>query len=344
MLGVAVLGAGRRDHHRIVSVSAQLTVGIAAFIADRLHGAGGRSAGVGGLAAELIPLLVYLKSSRVQLVSEILQCLSAALAAEPMICIVAAMVNILDLYHSDDMIEIKRTVADHLDDLRRAQADGLGKQLQIILAYASDQIGAGVQIVAGAFIDEVILCDEYACALILVHIAALFAAIVIYRAVLGAGLGRALDKLDILAAACALGGIIAAFFNKRAAVLAVFISGVALSCFGCLYFISDLEIHMGVGVKLAVACAALSALSLSLAAGRAAAVGACARGRAANSALLIVHACDLVGHPVIIMVVFRRGDLGRCCFDRSGSVGVILFAAGAVPIFYVALFGAGRRL
>lgn len=61
---------------------------------------------------------------------------------------------------------------------------------------------------------------------------------------------------------------------------------------------------MGVGVKLAVACAALSALGLSLAAGRAAAVGACARGSAANSALLIVHACDLVGHPVIIMVVF----------------------------------------
>ena len=101
---------------------------------------------------------------------------------------------------------------------------------------------------------------------------------------------------------------------------------------------------MGVGVKFAVACAALSALGLSLAAGRAAAVGACARGRAANSALLIVHACDLVGHPVIIMVVFRRGDLGQCCFDRSGSVGVILFAAGAVPILYVALFGAGRRL
>ena len=127
---------------------------------------------MGGLAAELIPLFVYLKACRIQLVSEILQRLSAALAAEPMICIIAAMVNILDLYHSDDMIEVKRCRGSS-DDLRRAQADGLGKQLQIILAYASDQIGAGVQIVAGAFIDEVILCDEYACALILVHIAAL---------------------------------------------------------------------------------------------------------------------------------------------------------------------------
>ena len=67
-----------------------------------------------------------------------------------MICIVAAMVNILDLYHSDDMIEVKRAVADHLDDLPRAQADGLGKQLQIILAYASDQIGARMKIVPGA--------------------------------------------------------------------------------------------------------------------------------------------------------------------------------------------------
>ena len=254
------------------------------------------------------------------------------------------MVNILDLYHSDDMIEVKRAVADHLDDLHNAQTEiFVGKLFQIIFAQFQ-RVGARMKIVAGAFIDEIIFCDEYACALILVHIAALFAAVVIYRAVLCAGLGRALDKLDILAAACALGGVIAAFFNKRAAVLAVFIAGVALSCFGCLYFISDLEIHMGVGVKLAVACAALSALGLSLAAGRAAAVGACASGSAANSALLIVNARDLIGHPVIIMVVFRRGDLGRCRFDRSGSVRVILFAAGAVPVFYVALLGAGRCL
>lgn len=63
----------------------QLTVGVAAFVADGLFGAGGRAAGVGGLAAELIPLFVYLKACRIQLVSEILQRLSAALAAEPMI-------------------------------------------------------------------------------------------------------------------------------------------------------------------------------------------------------------------------------------------------------------------
>ena len=50
VLRISVLGAGRCDHNGVVSVSAQLTVGIAAFVADGLFGAGGSSAGVGGLS------------------------------------------------------------------------------------------------------------------------------------------------------------------------------------------------------------------------------------------------------------------------------------------------------
>ena len=106
---------------------------------------------------------------------------------------------------------------------------------------------------AGALIDEVGLGQKDCALLVSVDIMALGALVVIYRAVLGAGLGRALNELEVLAAAGALGGVLRALFDEGAAVRAVLIAGVALCGLGGLDYVFILEVYVIRRVELAVA-------------------------------------------------------------------------------------------
>ena len=244
-----------------------------------------------------------------------------------MVGIVAAMVDILDLYRADDVIEIERAVTDHLHDLRQAHADAERELLEVIHIDIAEKIRAGVQVVAGALIDEVGLGQKDRALFVSVDIMALGALVVIYRTVRCAGLGSALDELEILAAAGALCGILLALFDEDSAVCAVFIAGVALRGLGGLDDVFLFKVYMICRVELAVACAALFALSLSLAACGAAGVIARAAGLAADSALFVVDVCYLVGNPVVIMVGLFGRDLGVRSLYRSICIGIVIVAA-----------------
>lgn len=340
---VAVCRAGRSSHDGLVPVVGKLAVCVAAFIADRLVLAGGRTAAVRGFSADLVPLLVHCEARRLELIAQIFKGLSAALAAEPVIVIVAAMVNVLDFHGTDDIFHAESAAADHFDDIRGAHAELLGKLLEIIFTDVGKKACAGVQIVAGALVDEVLLGQEHGPLFVLVLVLAGRALVIIYRTVGGAGLGRALYELKVLTAAGALGSILRALFNERAAVGTVLIAGVALRCRGGLDGVFIFEIYVVIGVELTIGCAALGALCLVLAACRTAGVAACCRSLIADSALLIVDVCGRVGYPVVVMGSLGGRDLGMGSFCRTVCIRIIVIAAGAVSILDIAFRCAGSR-
>lgn len=256
-----------------------------------------------------------------------------------MVGVVVAMIDVFDFYRADDVIEIERAVTDHLHDLRQAHADAERELLEVIHIDIAEKIRAGVQVVAGALIDEVGLGQKDRALFVSVDIMALGALVVIYRAVRGAGLGSALDEIEILAAAGALCRILGALFDEDSAVCAVLVAGVALRGLGGLDGVFVFKFYMICRVELAVACAALFALCLSLAACRAAGVIARAGGLAADSALFVVDIGHLVGDPVVIMIGLFGRDIGMSCLCRSLGIGIVIAAAGAVPVLNVALLG-----
>ena len=110
--GVSAFGA---DIVLIVSVVCQRTVSVAAFGADCFLLAGGSAAGMSLLFADIIPCLAYDDALALELWFDVGKGLAAALAAEPVMLIIAAMVNVLDVDILEDVINIYRaTVCDDI--------------------------------------------------------------------------------------------------------------------------------------------------------------------------------------------------------------------------------------
>ena len=86
----------------------QRTVSVAAFGADCFLLAGGSAAGMSLLFADIIPCLAYDDALALELWFDVGKGLAAALAAEPVMLIIAAMVNVLDVDILEDVINIYR--------------------------------------------------------------------------------------------------------------------------------------------------------------------------------------------------------------------------------------------
>ena len=82
----------------------QRAVGVAALGANCFFLAGGSAAGVGFLLADGIPNVLYIDALCLKLGLEILHGLAAALTAEPVILIVAAMVDVPDMQVFENIV------------------------------------------------------------------------------------------------------------------------------------------------------------------------------------------------------------------------------------------------
>ena len=231
MSGVAFLGTGRRCHDGVVSVLSEIAVGLTAFVAYRLVFAVGNAAAVGGLAAELIPAFVYGDAVLLELGSKILQRLAAALAAQPVIGIVIAVVDILDTqigkqaFIGNVLQGGEIAVLYHVDKIVLGDIETRHKARKI---YRRNGILARMQVVTRAGVDYSGIVGGLCAVGLEVHIAANGAYVVSLHAVLCAGLFDRRNKFERRRAAVRAGSIISsALLNYLSAAEALGIAGVA---------------------------------------------------------------------------------------------------------------------
>ena len=177
----------------------QRAVFLAAFCADGLFLAGRSTAGVSFLLAKGVPHIFDVYSLFLKLGFEICKGFAAALAAEPVILIVVAVVDIPDMQVFENIVNGYRAISDAFNDLSIIyRADEVEK---LLIADVAEEVERRMQIMTRALVDELIIGGNNRPLSIHVIVVAFGALIIGFCTVFGAGRRCALYALQIFASA-----------------------------------------------------------------------------------------------------------------------------------------------
>ena len=333
-------------------MSCKLTVFLTALGADCLCLAGCGASGVCFLLTYLIPYILNNNALFFKLGFEVCKGLAAALAAEPMVLIVVAVVDILYMDICNYRINGYIAVLNGLDELEIVYPTQ--EFLELVKAYIAQVIKSRMEVMTGAGINNAVIGCGNSVVCIQVVVMALFTLVIRLNAVFGAGLFLSGNLYKIFASALAGSVILVAGSKLLSAAHAVGVAGItgiaAYRFFGVSYL-------GAAGVIVGIA------LSVVVAAGTAGVAGAAGVGlfghamsifssiilKAAELAflpvvvyiappLLKVCICNILVKNIYIYIVLlkRSHGVGLCDFLGKSTVAPTLAALGAFPILDIA--------
>ena len=298
----------------------------------------------------LIPCVLNKNALFFKLGSEVCKGLAAALAAEPMVLIVVAVVDILYMDICNYRINGYIAVLNGLEELLivyRTQ-----EFLELVNAYIAQVIKSRMKVMTGAGINNFVIGCGNSGVCIHVVVMALFTLVIRLNAVFGAGLFLSGNLYKIFASALAGSVILVAGSKLLSAAHAVGVAGItgiaAYRFFGVSYL-------GAAGVIVGIA------LSVVVAAGKAGIAGAAGVGlfghamsffssiilKAAELAFLPVEVyiappllkvciCNFIVKNTYIVLLKRSHGVGLCDFLGKSTVAPTLAALGAFPILDIA--------